>query len=120
MRFNLYSISCMSYKSSSLWSSINLSYTLTTIRKNYYLLITIFKCPLHTDVCIINIINTTQTSSLLMSSSIHRYEIQSAFISTTLLEEFDVPLTVHHSIDLFQITNLMHNSCRTVCRLRED
>jgi len=26
------------------------------------------------------------------------------------IEEFDVFLTVHHSIDLFQVTNLMHTS----------
>ena len=90
MWFNLHSISFMSYKSSSLWSSINLSYALTTIRKNYYLLITIFKCPLHTNICIIKLINTTQTSSLLMSSSILRYEILSAFISNILLEALTI------------------------------
>jgi hypothetical protein len=90
MWFNLYSISCMSYKSYSLWSSINLSYALTTIRETYYFLITIFKCPLHTNVCIIKLINTTETSFLLMSSSVHRYEILSAFISNILLEELTV------------------------------
>jgi len=28
----------------------------------------------------------------------------------TIVTEFDVFLTVHHSIDLFQVTNLMHTS----------
>ena len=75
----------MSYKSSSLENSINLSYTLTRIHKNCcYLLIIIFKCPLYTKVYIINIINTTQTSFfLLMSSPRGRYEILSAFSSST-------------------------------------
>jgi len=27
-----------------------------------------------------------------------------------ICHNFDVFLTVHHSVDLFQITNLMHNS----------
>jgi len=107
MWFNLYSIWYMSYKSYSLWSSINLSYALTTIRKNYYLLIIIFKCPLHTNFCIINLINTTQTSSLLMSSSILRYEIRSAFISNILLEELTIIQIDKKILLIFKTKNIL-------------
>jgi len=30
--------------------------------------------------------------------------------NTNTLQQFDVFLTVHHSIDLFQVTNLIHTS----------
>ena len=35
---------------------------------------------------------------------------QNFFKCVQILLRFDIILTVHHSIDLFQITNLMHNS----------
>jgi len=48
--------------------------------------------------------------NVLVKSNILVAYIHASLTAEGILKDFDVFLTVHHSIDFFQVTNLMHTS----------